>query len=100
MVLQGPGAQAPLIIRVRQPRRSLWGTSVAKDGKERGGQGTSTFSGAGGERGGRTPSAFRRPCLRMPLCAPREGESAEWRFPAPLPPQDNPGYSRPLWLKL
>lgn len=55
MVLQGPGAQAPLIIRVRQPRRSLWGTSVAKVGKERGGQGTSTFSGAGGERGGPHP---------------------------------------------
>ena len=50
-------------------RRSLWGASAGKVGKERGGQGTSAFSGAGGERRP-TPSAFRRPCLRKPS-APR-----------------------------
>ena len=69
-------------------RRSLWGTRV---GKECGGQGTPAFSGAEGEHGGAHTLSFQEAVSRMPLCAPREGENAEWRFPAPLPPQDNPG---------
>lgn len=98
MVLQGPGAQAPLVIRVRQPAFPV---------------GSQRWQGWEGARGTRHirfqwcrrraeahTLSFQEAVSPQALCTPREGESAEWRFPAPLPPQDSPGYSRPLWLKL